>query len=144
MLSDVLLSDCKRVTTYALDGKVNGYLVELAKQGEKTTAYLTVTSPGSFKGYHMHLRRTGNFVVLRGKVKIILVDGGQKKEFILEELNHQRITIPVGVYTGIQNIGETEAWMLNFPQPAYDPNDKGEQQEMSQAEVDQLLPGERF
>lgn len=136
---EVLLSQCKRVTTCGLDGKENGYLIELVKDGDKTTAYLTVTYPGSFKGYHLHLRRVGNFVVVRGRVKIIIVEERQKKEIILDETNPQRVMIPTMVYTGIQNIGDTDAWMMNFPQPAYDPNDKGEQQEMSLEKMESWL-----
>lgn len=139
MLNEIMVSQCKRVTTYGLDGKENGYLVELAKDGAKTTAYLTVAYPGSFKGYHMHLRRTGNFVVMRGKVKITIVRGKQKEEFVLDESNPRRITVPVMAYAGIENVGDSDAWMLNFPQPAYDPDDKGEQQEMSSEEMDRWL-----
>jgi dTDP-4-dehydrorhamnose 3,5-epimerase-like enzyme len=87
----------------------------------------------------MHLRRTGNFIVLRGKVKIILVEGKQKREIVLDEADPQRITVPTMTYIGIQNVGDTEAWMLNFPQPAYDPSDEGEQQEMSQEDMERLL-----
>jgi dTDP-4-dehydrorhamnose 3,5-epimerase-like enzyme len=139
LLDQALLSQCKRVATRGVDGRENGYLIELAKDGNKTTAYLTVTYPHSFKGYHMHLRRTGNFIVLRGKVKIILVEGKQKREIVLDEADPQRITVPTMTYIGIQNVGDTEAWMLNFPQPAYDPSDEGEQQEMSQEDMERLL-----
>ena len=139
MLNEILVGQCKHVITYGSDGKENGYLVELAKDGDKTTAYLTVTRPGAFKGYHLHLRRTGNFVVLRGKVKVTIVKEGEKKEIILEEANPQRITIPTMAYAGIQNIGDVDAWMMNFPQPAYDPSDKGEQQDMSPEEMERWL-----
>ncbi|MEO6077610.1 MAG: WxcM-like domain-containing protein [Candidatus Andersenbacteria bacterium] len=138
-LNEVLLSQCKRVATYGADGKENGYLLELSKDGDKTTAYLTVAFPGSFKGYHLHLRRTGNFILVSGKLKIIMVQNRIKQEIFLDGASPQRITIPTMIYVGLQNVGTADAWMLNFPQPAYDPSDKGEQQEMSPAEMEDFL-----
>ena len=42
------------------------------KNGQKTTCYLSVAYPGCFKGYHLHTVREANYVIVRGKAKIIL------------------------------------------------------------------------
>lgn len=133
------LATCKRVETFNADGTHNGYLVELAKDGEKTTVYLTVTKPGAFKGYHLHQRRTSNFVLLKGKLKVIVVNGKQKEEILLDENSLQRLTVPTNVYTALENVGNEDAWLINIPVPPYDPHDRDEQLEKTALEIAQQL-----
>ena len=58
---DIRIEPAKKVITYAHDGSENGWLIELWKDGPKTTAYLTAASPGSFKGYHLHRVRAARY-----------------------------------------------------------------------------------
>ncbi len=51
-MSLATIVDAKKVTTYDHGQKENGFLIELYKDGDKTTAYLTAATPGAFKGYH--------------------------------------------------------------------------------------------
>ena len=44
--------------------------------------------------------------------------------------------IPKEVATGLENIGDEEGWLINYPDPAYDPGLKDEQVEYSQAELE--------
>lgn len=134
-----LIVACKRVETFNADGTHNGYLVELGKDGEKTTAYLTVTKPGAFKGYHLHQRRTSNFVLLKGKLKVIVVDGKRREEILLDGNNSQRLAVPTNVYTALDNVGNEDAWLINIPVPPYDPSDRDEQLEKTPLEIAQQL-----
>lgn len=140
MIEQIIKEPCKRVTTYATGTKdPNGYLVELYKDGDKTVTYLTVATPGSFKGYHLHNVRQSHYVCLRGKVKVTIVEGKQKVEHILDASTPERLLMPTNVYIGLENIGTEDAWLINFPHPAYDPSLKGEQEDKTPAEIEAQL-----
>lgn len=133
----IKLEDAKKVTTYDVDTKqVNGYIIELFKDGRKTTVYLSAIAPGGFKGYHEHKIRAGRYVCLKGKVKIILYVKGKREEHILSADKPQRLYIPPHVPNGLQNIGNEEAWLINFPSPAYDPDLEGEQIDYTREEME--------
>ncbi|HEY8172546.1 MAG TPA: WxcM-like domain-containing protein [Dehalococcoidia bacterium] len=136
MIDQVSKEPAKRVITYAHDGSENGWLVELYKDGDKTTAYLTAASPGAFKGYHLHRVRAARYVCVRGRMKIILYVGGKRQEHILDASAPERLFIPPNVATGLLNIGDEEAWLINYPDPAYDPALKDEQVEYTEAELE--------
>jgi dTDP-4-dehydrorhamnose 3,5-epimerase-like enzyme len=140
MIEQISKEPCKRVTTYATGSKEpNGHLVELYKDGDKTVVYLTVATPGAFKGYHLHNQRQSHYVCLRGRVKITIVEGKQKVEHILDAVTPERLLLPTKAYIGIENIGAEEVWLINFPHPAYDPNLKGEQEDKTPAEIEAQL-----
>ena len=135
-MKSVRLEDAKKVTTFDHSGAENGFLIELYKDGAKTTAYLTAASPGAFKGYHLHRVRAARYVCVRGRMKIILYVDGTRTEYVLDAANPQRLFIPANVATGLENIGDEEAWLVNYPDPAYDPDLKDEQVEYTQAELE--------
>jgi dTDP-4-dehydrorhamnose 3,5-epimerase-like enzyme len=142
MIDEVRKEPCKKVATVSADTKEeNGYLVELCKDGDKTTLYMTVATPGAFKGYHLHRIRRGRMVCLRGKVKFTIVEGTKKVEQILDAATPERLFLPPNVYIGIENIGDEEAWLINFPDPAYDPSIEDEQLEKTPAEIEEQLKG---
>lgn len=133
---EVQVEDCKKITTFAPSGQENGFLVELFKNGEKTQLYLSSIKPGAFKGYHLHKVRSARYFCVKGKVKIITYIDNQREEHVLDEAVPQRLFIPSGVPTGLENIGEEEVWLINYPDPAYDPNLKDEQVEYTQEELE--------
>lgn len=136
MIDKVLTEILKKVTTYDLSKNENGFLVELFKDGKKTTVYLSCAKPGAFKGYHLHRVRAARYVCLKGKMKIILYINGKREEHILSAENLKRLYIPPMVPTGLQNIGDEDGWLINFPDPAYDPDLKDEQLDFTQKELD--------
>jgi dTDP-4-dehydrorhamnose 3,5-epimerase-like enzyme len=133
------IQDAKKVTTYDHSGQENGFLIELYKDGDKTTAYLTAAKPGAFKGYHLHRVRAARYVCVRGKMKIILYKPGTKEveEHILDSTKPQRLFIPKDIATGLENIGDEEAWLVNYPDPPYDPSLVDEQVEYTKEELEQ-------
>lgn len=133
------IEEAKKVITYTLDRKENGFLIELYKDGDKTIAYLTTVKLGMFKGYHLHRVRVARYVPLRGKMKIILYRPGtkEKEEYILDAAHPQRLFIPKDIATGLLNIGDEEAWLINYPDPPYDPHLKDEQVEYTEEELEQ-------
>ena len=142
-INSLQIEDAKQVKTYDASGKENGWLMELYKDkatGQKTEAYLTAALPGAFKGYHLHRVRAARYVALKGKMKITCYEQKAGKweptEFILEAGKGQRLFIPKDVATGLENIGSEEAWLINYPDPAYDPSLKDEQVEYTKEELE--------
>lgn len=141
-MSNIKVEDAKKVTTYSHDKSENGFLIELYKDkatGEKTEVYLTAAHPGAFKGYHLHRVRAARYVALKGKMKITTYEhDGQKwekTETILDSKLPTRMFIPKDTATGLENIGDEEAWLINYPDPAYDPSLKDEQVEYTEEEL---------
>jgi dTDP-4-dehydrorhamnose 3,5-epimerase-like enzyme len=142
-MSTVKVEDAKKVQTFDHSGQENGFLIELYKDKEtnnKTEVYLTAALPGAFKGYHLHRVRAARYVALKGKMKITTYEhDGQKwtpTETILEAGKPTRMFIPKDIATGLENIGDEEAWLINYPDPAYDPELKDEQVEYTKEELE--------
>ena len=135
MITDVIENTAKKVVTYDLGGKENGWLMELFKDGDKTAAYLSAALPGAFKGYHLHRVRAARYVCLKGTMKIILYINGNREEHELTP--GKTLTIPKNIPTGLLNAGDEEAWLINYPDPPYDPSLKDEQVDYTQEELEQ-------
>lgn len=134
--NEVVKTVCKKVKTFDLDKKQNGFLIELFKEGRFTTVYLSATAPGGFKGYHLHKVREANYVCLKGKIKVILYTAAGREEHILTADGGERLHIPANVPTGLSNEWEEEAWVINNPSPAYDPELKGEQVDFTEEQCE--------
>lgn len=142
-ISKLEVQEAKKVKTFDANGKENGWLMELYKDKEtglKTEAYLTAALPGAFKGYHLHRVRAARYVALKGKMKITTYENvngkWEKTETVLEAGKGERMFIPKNIATGLENIGSEEAWLINYPDPAYDPSLKDEQVEYTQVELE--------
>ena len=141
-MNNVTTEPAKKVPTKDHSGNENGFLVELFKDketGQKTEAYLTAAIPGAFKGYHLHRVRAARYVAVKGTMRIITYerenDAWVKKETILDAATPTRMFIPKDVATGLENIGTEEAWLVNYPDPAYDPSLTDEQVEYTEEEL---------
>jgi dTDP-4-dehydrorhamnose 3,5-epimerase-like enzyme len=130
----------KFVLTKDFVGNENGFLIEMFKDGENTVVYLSATSPGAFKGYHLHRVRAARYVCLKGRMRIILYrregDAWVREEHILDASEPKRLFIPKNVATGLENIGDEDGWLVNYPDPPYDPSLKDEQIEYTQEELE--------
>ena len=136
MIDTVKTEESKKVTTYDLQGKENGWLQELFVEDGKTHAYLTAAKPGAFKGYHLHQIRAARYLCLKGEMKIILYVNGIREEHILSAENKKRLYIPPNTPTGLENIGNEEAWLINYPNPPYDPSLKDEQVDYTEEQLE--------
>ncbi|OGK14013.1 hypothetical protein A2859_00290, partial [Candidatus Roizmanbacteria bacterium RIFCSPHIGHO2_01_FULL_37_16b] len=104
--------------------------------GVKTIAYLSCAKPGGFKGYHLHKVRAARYICLKGKMKIILYIDGKREEHVLTPDNLTRLYIPPMTPTALENVGNEDGWLINYPDPPYDPELKGEQVDFTQKELD--------
>jgi dTDP-4-dehydrorhamnose 3,5-epimerase-like enzyme len=144
MIDEIGTQVAKKVTTYDASGKENGFLIEMFKDGDKTVVYLSAAFPGAFKGYHLHRVRAARYVCLKGRMRIILyVPHAEaekttwvREEHMLDAGAPGRLFIPKNVATGLENIGDEDGWLVNYPDPPYDPNLKDEQVEYTQAELE--------
>ena len=128
---------CKVVTTRDNTTKqTNGSLVEIFTEGRKTLSYVTTILPGHMKGYHLHNVRAARYFPIAGKILVKLYSGSVKEEFILDADNPTTLFIPPFIATGIFNIGDVEAKLINFPSPPYDPNLITEQEEFTEEELE--------
>lgn len=133
MITHITEETAKKVVTYELNGKENGWLMELFKDGDKTLAYLSATIPGAFKGYHLHQIRAARYICIKGTMTIILYVNGIFERHILKA--GQRLTIPKNTPTGLLNEGTEESWLINYPDPPYDPSLKDEQVDYTEEEL---------
>lgn len=130
-----IIEPAKKIYTKGADGKENGFIVELMKDGRFTTSYLSCCYVGSFKGYHLHKVRKANYVCIRGKLKVTLFTKNGKEEYTLSADDPQRLSIPINTPTGLLNVGAEEAWIVNTPFPAYDPLLVDEQVDYTEKEL---------
>lgn len=123
----------KRVQTKDEKGHNNGFLMELQKYGKKTTAYLTSCDPGAKKGYHLHRVRDANYVCISGKINIDLffMRNGEIEHITRVLQAGDKLHIPAYVATALINDGVEPARIINFPNPAYDPDLQDEQVEFT-------------
>lgn len=137
MVTNVSEEIAKKVKTFDYKTKSeNGFLIELFKDGDKTAVYLTSATPGAFKGYHLHRVRASRYVCIKGKMKITLFINGKFEDHILDSSEPKRLYIPNNTATGLENIGDEEAWLINFPDPPYDPSLKDEQVDYTKEELE--------
>ena len=109
-----------------------GRLMEIIRVDEEFfqkfgQVYMTTTSPGVIKGWHLHKIQTDNIVCLKGMIKLALYDPRQESrtkngvnEFFIGEHNPVLIQVPKDVYHGWKCISESEAIVINCPTEAYD------------------------
>lgn len=133
MITQVFEETSKKVITYDLDGKENGWLMELFKDGDKTLAYLSAALPGAFKGYHLHRIRAARYICIKGTMTILIYVNGKFERHALNA--GRRLYIPKNTPTGLLNEGTEEAWLINYPDPPYDPSLKDEQVDYTEEEL---------
>lgn len=85
--------------------------------------YISVTHPGVTRGPHEHVRQTDTFAFAGpGTFRVKLWDNredsptyGHTKVLHVGEDEPTLLAVPPGVVHGYQNVSETDAWVLNFP-----------------------------
>ena len=79
------------------------------------------------KGWGMHQFHDDRYFILFGELLLVLYDdrpnsptNGFVAKVAMSEYRRQLINIPAGVWHGLQNLGSSDALLLNFPTHAYD------------------------
>lgn len=86
--------------------------------------------PAAIGAWSCHAKTVDRLFINQGHVKIVLYDGregsptyGRIMELHAGDARPAFVVIPIGVWHGIQNLGATDALMLNCPTNAYDYED---------------------
>ena len=86
--------------------------------------------PGAIGAWSCHARTTDRLYVSQGHLKIVLYDGrprsrthGTVLELHTGEARPALVVMPAGIWHGLQNLGPSDAIVLNCPSVAYDYED---------------------
>jgi len=107
-----------------------GWLTELFRDDElppgfePTMGYISVTHPGVARGPHEHVDQTDGFCFLSGTFRVTLWEnrpGRPECKEVFEAGEHAPLflAIPPGVVHAYENVGDADAFVLNFPDRLY-------------------------
>ncbi len=107
-----------------------GWLVELFRNDElpesfrPAMSYLSVTLPGVARGPHEHVGQCDAFAFIDGNYKLYLWEnrpGKSAEPVVLEVGSHNPVLVlvPPGVVHAYKNVGDREAFVMNFPDKLY-------------------------
>lgn len=129
-----------------------GWLSELFRSDElpggffPEMGYVSVTKPGVSRGPHEHVHQTDGFCFLNGRYRLYLWENREghpemATEVEVGEANPVLVLVPPGVVHAYKNVGDADAFVLNFPDKLYAGKGKSEP-------VDEIRhenqPGSRF
>ena len=82
--------------------------------------YFSTAYPGVIKGWHEHTKMTLNYCVIKGMIKLVLIDNRPKsstykkiQEIYLGEHNYVFVQVPAKIINGFKNISNEEAIIAN-------------------------------
>jgi dTDP-4-dehydrorhamnose 3,5-epimerase len=108
-----------------------GFLVEVLRCDDEFflgfgQMYLTTCRPGIVKAWHAHRYQWDNFFLVKGAVKVGLVDGRQDSPtyrkcatVVLSEQNPSILQIPPMVWHGQMALGNEMSYLINCPTKPY-------------------------
>mgnify|MGYP001167367954 CR=1 FL=1 len=108
------------------DDKITGRLLPLFTNQGKTEVYISTIYPNAFKGFHIHNKQTVRFSVIRGEVMLMIIDPQTKvkSDIYLTSNDLKTVEIEPRLAIGIRGLGDTESYIVFYPDPAYDPSDE--------------------
>lgn len=90
-------------------------------------SYVWTLRPGWVKGWAMHKMHEDRYCLISGEMKLVLYDTrdqsptfGRIQEIHLSEQRRQLVNVPSGVWHADENIGTTNAVIINYPTIQYD------------------------
>lgn len=93
-------------------------------------AYQSRLYPGAIGAWSCHARSIDRLFVNNGHLKVVLYDGredspthGYINEFHAGDARPTLLIIPTGVWHGLQNLGTSDALVVNFPTVSYNYDD---------------------
>lgn len=107
-----------------------GWLTELYRDDElpegfkPAMSYLSVTQPGVARGPHEHVDQTDLFAFLDGAYELFLWENrpGKSADPEVHKVgadNSVVVFVPPGVVHAYRNVGDREAFVMNFPDQLY-------------------------
>lgn len=107
-----------------------GWLSELFREDElpggfmPAMAYLSVTHPGIARGPHEHAGQTDGFAFVSGSYELYLWENrvGRDSQHLTLQVGESHpvlVLVPPGVVHAYRNVGDSDAFVLNFPDTLY-------------------------
>lgn len=111
-------------------GDARGWLAELFRDDDlpegfrPAMSYLSVTHPGVARGPHEHVFQADGFVFLDGEYELYLWENRPGKAAApmrvrVGAANPVFVIVPPGVVHAYKNVGDKDAFVLNFPNKLY-------------------------
>ncbi len=92
--------------------------------------YFSSVNPKAIKAWHLHTKMTLNYVVVWGKVKLVLYDDREKSisrgvldEIILSMNNYCIVKIPPFIWNGFSSVNNSESIIANCSDIPHDKNE---------------------
>ena len=87
--------------------------------------YFSEVMPGAVKAWKLHRRMTLNLVVPLGEVRFVFrtEDGRAQREEVIGVSNYVRLTVPPGVWFGLQGLAEPFSLVLNVADIPHEPEE---------------------
>ena len=103
---------------------------------------ITWAYPGRVVAWHRHRLQTDHWFVIRGYLKVgLLDDDGNARWVYLGENDRRVLSIPPGVWHGYMVLGDEEAVLMYYITSKYDENDPDEERlSIEDAGVDWSVP----
>jgi dTDP-4-dehydrorhamnose 3,5-epimerase len=86
--------------------------------------------PGAIGAWSCHMKAVDRLFVNQGHLKVVLFDGRENSptyrmvsEIFVGDARPTFVVLPVGIWHGLQNLGSSDALVLNYPTRAYDYED---------------------
>lgn len=111
----------------------DGHLTEIIQTGWEIAelpivqVHMTTTFPGRVRAWGRHHRTVDRLFVASGSVRLVCYDGrrdsptyGRCNEFFFSDRNQGLLLVPLNVYHGWKNIGNTESIIISMPSIIYD------------------------
>ncbi len=92
--------------------------------------YFSTAYPGVVKGWHEHTKMTLNYSVIKGMIKLVLIDNRKDsstykeiQEIFMGEDNYILVKIPPRIINGFKNISTKECIVANCSSIPHDKNE---------------------
>lgn len=127
-----MASEIPGVVMYSLVKRTDhrGHLLELFRIDELPTefrpamSYISVTHPGIARGPHEHVHQCDAFAFVDGSYELYLWENreGQPERMETHSVGSENpvtVLVPPGVVHAYRNVGDKDAFVLNFPDQLY-------------------------
>lgn len=131
--------DGVEITPFQVFSDERGWLSELFRSDELPSrdmpemGYLSSTRAGVARGPHEHEAQTDRFAFFHGTYRVVMWDArenspsfGRKTEMLAGAEHRVVVVIPPGVVHAYRNVGDEDAYVLNFPDCLYAGREKKE------------------
>lgn len=88
--------------------------------------YTVTIRPGKAKGWAVHHDQVDRYFFYQGTTKLVLYDDradspthGLVTEHYYGDLNRTLVLVPPGIYHAVENVGSTDALLINLPSEPY-------------------------